>query len=165
MANKIQWWIVYLCSLPLLYVCIDHRHWFHWTAVWLQLHVSLVHISACSFAVSQASDLALLVGYVGKIVWPKRTLTLHRMDVVECKFQFVMMNPHAIEQICLIWRENIFCLATQIYHASPSSRLPNESFEAKSPCHKFLIRHLLRISKIWVVSGVVIGAEFSPVTD
>ena len=26
-----------------LYVCMDHRHWFHWTAVWLQLHVSLVH--------------------------------------------------------------------------------------------------------------------------
>ena len=25
---------------------------------------SLVHVSACSFAVSQASDLALLVGYV-----------------------------------------------------------------------------------------------------
>ena len=45
-------------------LCIDHRHWFHWTAVWLQLHVSLVHVSACSFAVSQASYLALLVGYV-----------------------------------------------------------------------------------------------------
>ena len=28
------------------------------------VHVSLVHVSACSFAVSQASDLALLVGYV-----------------------------------------------------------------------------------------------------
>ena len=33
-------------------------------AVWLQLHASLVHVSACSSAVSQASDLALLVGYV-----------------------------------------------------------------------------------------------------
>ena len=30
------------------------------------LHVSLVHVSACSFAVSQASDLALQVGYVAK---------------------------------------------------------------------------------------------------
>ena len=39
-------------------------HWFHWTAVSLQLHVSLVHVSACSFAVSQAGDLELLVGYV-----------------------------------------------------------------------------------------------------
>ena len=36
----------------------------HLTDQWLQLHVSLVHVSACSFAVSQASDLALLVGYV-----------------------------------------------------------------------------------------------------
>ena len=34
------------------------------TELWLQLHVSLVYVSACSFAVSQASDLALLVGYV-----------------------------------------------------------------------------------------------------
>ena len=47
-----------------IFVSPFHRHWFHWTAVWLQLHVSLVHVSACSFAVSQASDLALLVGYV-----------------------------------------------------------------------------------------------------
>ena len=30
-------------------------------AVWLQLHASLVHVSACLFAVSQASDLALLL--------------------------------------------------------------------------------------------------------
>ena len=45
---------VWISSLPLLWVCIDHRHWFHWTAVWLQLHVSLVYVSACSFAVSQA---------------------------------------------------------------------------------------------------------------
>ena len=51
-----------LNSVP--YRCYTYRHWFHWTAVWLQLHVSLVHVSACSFAVSQASDLALLVGYV-----------------------------------------------------------------------------------------------------
>ena len=29
-------------------------------------YVSLVHVSACSFAVSQASDLVLLVGYVAK---------------------------------------------------------------------------------------------------
>ena len=29
-----------------------------------QCEKSLVHVSACSFAVSQASDLALLVGYV-----------------------------------------------------------------------------------------------------
>ena len=29
----------------------------------VRFHVSLVHVSACSFAVSQASDLALLVGY------------------------------------------------------------------------------------------------------
>ena len=28
------------------------------------LHVSLVHVSACLFAVSQTSDFALLVGYV-----------------------------------------------------------------------------------------------------
>ena len=48
-----------MCSLPLLYIFIDHRHWFHWTAVRLQLHASLVHVSACSFAVSQASDLEL----------------------------------------------------------------------------------------------------------
>ena len=27
-------------------------------------HVSLVHVNTCSFAVSQASDLALLVGFV-----------------------------------------------------------------------------------------------------
>ena len=55
-------WIVF--PTIAIYVCIDHRHWFHWTAVWLQLHVSLVHGSACSFAASQASDLTLLVGYV-----------------------------------------------------------------------------------------------------
>ena len=54
-------WIVFS---PLLYECIDHCYWFHCIAVWLQLHVSLVHISACSFAVSQTSDLAYLVGYV-----------------------------------------------------------------------------------------------------
>ena len=48
----------------MLYLCIDHCHWVHWTAVWLQLHVSLVHVSTCSFVVSQASDLALLVWYV-----------------------------------------------------------------------------------------------------
>ena len=53
-----------LFTMVIYMVCIDHRHWSHWTAVWLQLHVSLVHVSACSFAVSQASDLALLVGYV-----------------------------------------------------------------------------------------------------
>ena len=41
-------------------------YWFHWTAVWQQLHVSIVHVNACSFALSQASDLALLVGYVAK---------------------------------------------------------------------------------------------------
>ena len=35
------------------HVCIIHRG-----------VASLVHVSACSFAVSQASDLALLVGYV-----------------------------------------------------------------------------------------------------
>ena len=29
------------CSLSLLDVCIDQRHWFHWTVIWL--HVSLVH--------------------------------------------------------------------------------------------------------------------------
>ena len=45
-------------------LCIDHHHWFPETAVWLQLHASLVHVSACSFAVSQASDLGLLVEYV-----------------------------------------------------------------------------------------------------
>ena len=38
--------------------------WIKWTDVWLELHVSLVHVSACSFAVSQASDLPLLFGYV-----------------------------------------------------------------------------------------------------
>ena len=35
-------------SLPL--------HWFHWTAVWLQLQVSLVHVSACSFAMSSLRE-------------------------------------------------------------------------------------------------------------
>ena len=37
------------CSLPLLYVYIDHRHWFYWTAVWLQLHISLVYVNKRMF--------------------------------------------------------------------------------------------------------------------
>ena len=66
----VLWHCIYFVRLPFLdykfflgykYVRIDHRHWFHWTAVWLQLHVSLVHVSACSFTVSQTSDLVLVV--------------------------------------------------------------------------------------------------------
>ena len=57
-------WIVFPTVARRMYR--DHCHWFHWTAVWLQLHVSLVHVSSCSFAVSQASDLTLLVGYVAQ---------------------------------------------------------------------------------------------------
>ena len=34
-----------ICLWEEAYVCIDHRHWFHWTAVWLQLHVSLLHVN------------------------------------------------------------------------------------------------------------------------
>ena len=81
-------WIVFPTVAIHMYT-IDHRHWFHWTAVWLQLHVSLVHVSACSFAVSQASDLALLVGYVAY----KRTLTL---NVVKMYIWWM--------QCCLRWK-------------------------------------------------------------
>ena len=62
------------CVTRSTHVCIIHGgvnclnsvpyRCFQWTAVWLQLHASLVHVSACSFAVSQESELALLVGYV-----------------------------------------------------------------------------------------------------
>ena len=39
-----------LAHCALLYACTNHRRWFLWTAAWLQLHVSLVHASARSFA-------------------------------------------------------------------------------------------------------------------
>ena len=56
-----------LSHLPKLqerWLCLLHLMLRGWMSTWLQLHASLVHVSACSFAVSQASDLALLVGYV-----------------------------------------------------------------------------------------------------
>ena len=79
----LPWAFIYLCwsyqsewcSLLLLCLCIDHRHWFHWTAVWF----SCISLSiACSVLKKQrkivvqficyvtiiARDLALPVGYL-----------------------------------------------------------------------------------------------------
>ena len=69
-------------------VCI-YRHWFHWTAVWLQLHVSLVQVSACPFGMSQASDLAFLVGstkslilFIVRIQWNDFSSTNQRTRIL-----------------------------------------------------------------------------------
>ena len=57
-----EWWVNELTHQCADYVCIDHRHIGSIGQLSDMLAVCLnEHVSACSFAVSQASDLAFLL--------------------------------------------------------------------------------------------------------